>query len=103
MRTPASEPSYEIKKEVAQDYSLYEKIIASLNLSENMRIALECRQNGLIYPEKGRVLSRAQATVCEYFIKMRQRYSAIYGYVINRNISGLLIIIEYSNIKIARF
>lgn len=61
MRTPASEPSYEIKKEVAQDYSLYEKIIASLNLTENMRIALECRQNGLSYPEIGRVLSRAQA------------------------------------------
>lgn len=95
MRTPASEPSYEIKKEVAQDYSLYEKIIASLNLTENMRIALECRQNGLSYPEIGRVLSRAQATVYEYFIKMRQQYSAIYGYVINRNISRFLIIIEY--------
>lgn len=79
VRTPASEPSYEIKKEVAQDYSLYEKIIASLNLTENMRIALECRQNGLSYPEIGRVLSRAQATVYEYFIKMRQRYMAIYG------------------------
>ena len=43
-----------------------------------MRIALECRQNGLSYPEIGRVLSRAQATVYEYFIKMRQSYIAIY-------------------------
>ena len=77
--TPVSEPSYEIKEEVAQDYSLYEKIVESLNLTENMRIALECRQNGLSYPEIGRVLSRAQATVYEYFIKMRQRYAAIYG------------------------
>ena len=77
--TPVSEPSYEIKEEVSQDYTLYEKIIASLNLTENMRIALECRQNGLSYPEIGRVLSRAQATVYEYFIKMRQRYTAIYG------------------------
>ena len=77
--TPVSEPSYEIKEEVTQDYSLYEKIIASLNLTENMRIALECRQNGLSYPEIGRVLSRAQATVYEYFIKMRKRYMAIYG------------------------
>jgi len=77
--TPASEPSYEIKEEVAQDYTLYEKIVSSLNLTENMRIALECRQNGLSYPEIGRVLSRAQATVYEYFIKMRQRYMAIYG------------------------
>ena len=77
--TPVSEPSYEIKEEVTQDYSLYEKIIARLNLTENMRIALECRQNGLSYPEIGRVLSRAQATVYEYFIKMRKRYMAIYG------------------------
>ena len=78
--TPVSEPSYEIKEEVIQqDYSLYEKIVASLNLTENMRIALECRQNGLSYPEIGRVLSRAQATVYEYFIKMRQRYMAIYA------------------------
>ena len=76
--TPASEPSYEPTEEVTQDYTLYEKIIASLNLTENMRIALECRQNGLSYPEIGRVLSRAQATVYEYFIKMRQRYTTIY-------------------------
>ena len=58
--------------------SFYEKIVSSLNLTENMRIALECRQNGLSYPEIGRILSRAQATVYEYFIKMRQRYMAIY-------------------------
>ena len=77
--TPVSEPSYEIKEEVSQNYTLYEKIVASLNLTENMRIALECRQNDLSYPEIGRVLSRAQATVYEYFIKMRQRYMAIYG------------------------
>lgn len=77
--TPINEPSYEIKEEITQDYTLYEKIVSSLNLTENMRIALECRQNGLSYPEIGRVLSRAQATVYEYFIKMRQRYTAIYG------------------------
>ena len=77
--TPVSEPSYEIKEEVAQDYTLYEKIVSSLNLTENMRIALECRQNGLSYPEIGRVLSRTQSTVFEYFIKMRQRYTTIYG------------------------
>ena len=77
--TPATEPSYETTEKVTQDYTLYEKIIASLNLTENMRIALECRQNGLSYPEIGRVLSRAQATVYEYFIKMRKRYIAIYS------------------------
>ena len=77
--TPVSEPSYEIKEEVTQDYTLYEKIVSSLNLTENMRIALECRVKGLSYPEIGRVLSRTQATVYEYFIKMRQRYMTIYG------------------------
>ena len=77
--TPASEPSCEVMEEVSQDYTLYEKIISSLNLTDNMRIALECRQNGLSYHEIGRVLSRAQATVYEYFIKMRQRYMTIYG------------------------
>lgn len=77
--TPATEPYYETTEEVTQDYTLYEKIVSRLNLTENMRIALECRQNGLSYPEIGRVLSRAQATVYEYFIKMRQRYMAIYG------------------------
>ncbi len=77
--TPATEPSYETMDEFMQDYTLYEKIVSSLNLTENMRIALECRVKGLSYPEIGRVLSRAQSTVFEYFIKMRQRYMTIYG------------------------
>lgn len=67
--TPVSEPSYEIKEEVMQDYTEYYTIVKSLNLTENMRIALECRQNGLSYPAIGRVLSREQATVYEYFTK----------------------------------
>ena len=58
--------------------TLYEKIVSNLNLTEIMRIALECRQNDLSYPEIGRVLSRPQATVYEYIIKMRQGYAAIY-------------------------
>lgn len=77
--TSVSEPSYEIKEEIIQDYTVYDTIIGSLNLTENMRIALECRQSGLSYPEIGKVLSRAQATVFEYFIKMRKRYTTIYG------------------------
>ena len=77
--TPVSEPSYEIKEEVTQDYTKCDTIVESLNLTENMRIALECRIKGLSYPEIGRVLSRATSTVFEYFLKMRQRYTAIYG------------------------
>ena len=77
--TPVSEPSCEIAEDVAKDYTVYDAIVESLNLTDNMRIALECRQNGLSYPEIAAILERAQSTVFEYFIKMRQRYVAIYG------------------------
>ncbi len=77
--TPASEPRYELRDEIEEDYSKYENVLKSLNLTENMRVALECRIKGLSYPEIGKILSRAQSTVFEYFIKMRQRYTAIYG------------------------
>lgn len=77
--THASEPSTEIKEEVEQDYTKCDKIVESLNLTDNMRIALECRMAGLSYPEIGKILGRVQSTVFEYFIKMRQRYTAIYG------------------------
>lgn len=76
--TPASEPSCEIEEDVVKDYTVYDSIVDSLNLTDNMRIALECRQNGLSYPEIAAILERAQSTVFEYFIKMRQRYAAIY-------------------------
>ena len=77
--TRKSEPTVEMKEEVKQDYEQCDKIVESLNLTDNMRIALECRMAGLSYPEIGRILERAQATVYEYFIKMRLRYQAIYG------------------------
>lgn len=77
--TSANEPSTEIKEEVEQDYTLADKIVESLNLTDNMKLALECRMAGLSYPEIGRILERAQSTVFEYFIKIRQRYTAIYG------------------------
>lgn len=76
--TPVSEPSCEIEEDVVKDYTIYDSIVDSLNLTDNMRIALECRQNGLSYPEIAAVLERTQSTVFEYFIKMRQRYAAIY-------------------------
>ena len=76
--TPVSEPSCELEEDVVKDYTAYDSIVESLNLTDNMRIALECRQNGLSYPEIAAILERAQSTVFEYFIKMRQRYAAIY-------------------------
>ncbi len=75
--TPVSEPYCEIEEDVVKDYNVYDSIVESLNLTENMRIALECRQNGLSYPEIAAILDRAQSTVFEYFIKMRQRYSTV--------------------------
>ena len=77
--TRKNEPAVKMKEEVKQDYEQCDKIVESLNLTENMRVALECRMAGLSYPEIGRILERAQATVYEYFIKMRMRYTAIYG------------------------
>ena len=77
--TPVNEPYTIIQDKKVQDYIGYDKIVESLNLTENMRIALECRIKGLSFPEIGRVLSRAQSTAFEYFIKMPQRYTAIYG------------------------
>ncbi len=77
--TRADEPSCEIREETTQDYTQYDEILESLHLTENMRVALECRIKGLSFPEIGRVLSRAQSTVFEYFLKMRQRYTTIYS------------------------
>lgn len=77
--TPASEPSCEIGGDIVKDYTVYDSIVDSLNLTDNMRIALECRQSGLSYPEIATILERAQSIVFEYFIKMRERYAAIYG------------------------
>ena len=74
-----SEPSCEIEEDVVKDYTVYDSIVDGLNLTDNMKIALECRQNGLSYPEIATILERAQSTVFEYFIKMRQRYVTIYG------------------------
>ena len=66
-------------KEKSNDYTLCDEIVENLNLTDNMKLALECRMAGLSYPEIGRILGRVQSTVYEYFIKMRARYTAIYG------------------------
>ena len=41
--TPVSEPSCEIEEDVAKDYTVYDSIVDSLNLTDNMRIVFECR------------------------------------------------------------
>ena len=74
-----SEPVYEQPVGEELDYSRADEIVASLNLTENMSLALDYRMSGLSYPEIAKLLSRAVSTVYEYFEKMRVRYSAIYG------------------------
>ena len=73
------EPLIELREENDDDYTQCDEIVENLNLTDNMKLALECRMAGLSYPEIGRILGRVQSTVYEYFIKMRQRYTAIYG------------------------
>ncbi len=77
--TAENEPLIEMREEINNDYTQCDEIVENLNLTDNMKLALECRMAGLSYPEIGRILERAQSTVFEYFIKMRQRYTAIYG------------------------
>ena len=73
------EPVYEHQADEEHDYLHADEIVASLNLTENMSLALDYRMSGLSYPEIAKLLSRAVSTVYEYFEKMRARYSAIYG------------------------
>ena len=68
-----------------EDYSIVDAVIASLNLTENMNLALDYRMSGMNYPDIAKMLSRATSTVYEYFIKMRQRYLSTYsGYIYPR-------------------
>ena len=76
--TPEDEPIIEMREEYEQDYSTVYSVIDSLNLTDNIKVALECRMAGLSYPEIGLTLDRVQSTVYAYFIKMRARYTAIY-------------------------
>ena len=62
-----------------ENYTRTDEIVASLDLTENMTLALEHRMAGMSYPEIGRLLSRATSTVYEYFTKMRARYCTLYG------------------------
>lgn len=73
------EEESELDDSETYDYTEFDKIIDSLNPTENMRIAVNCRMNGLSYPEIGKVLNRTQSTVYEYFIKLRQRYIKLYS------------------------
>ena len=44
-----------------------------------MNLALDYRMSGMSYPDIAKMMSRATSTVYEYFMRIRARYSAIYG------------------------
>ena len=56
-------PEYGHQSDEEQDYSRADEIAASLNLTENMSLALDYRMSGLSYPEIAKQLSRAVSTV----------------------------------------
>ena len=75
-----SKLQYIVEEETEEkDYSLVDAVIASLNLTENMNLALDYRMSGMSYPDIAKMMSRATSTVYEYFMRIRARYSAIYG------------------------
>jgi hypothetical protein len=45
--TPEDEPLTELKEEMEYDYSHCDKIVKNLNLTDNMKLALECRMVGM--------------------------------------------------------
>lgn len=66
--------AYDRDKEIEQDYIVYDKIVENLNLTDNMKLALEYRIAGLSYTEIGRKLGRAQSTVLNTLLKCVNGY-----------------------------
>ena len=71
-------PIIEIPIEDNHDYSKVDKIIESLNLTETQTLALECRMNGMSYPEIASVINRAISTSYDMLKFIQKRYLAIY-------------------------
>ena len=72
-------PIVEIPVEDNYDYSMVDKIIDSLNLNETQKLALECRMNGMSYPEIARVIGRAISTSYDMLKFIQKRFLTIYG------------------------
>ena len=72
-------PIIEIPVEDNNDYSKVDKIIESLNLNETQTFALECRMNGMSYPEIANIINRAISTSYDMLKVVQKRYLSIYG------------------------
>ena len=71
-------PIVEIPIEDNNDYSKVDKVIESLNLNETQTLAIECRMNGMSYPEIARVINRAISTSYDMLKFIQKRYMSIY-------------------------
>ena len=71
-------PIIEIPVEDNNDYSKVDRIIENLNLNETQGLALECRMNGMSYPEIARVINRAISTSYDMLKFIQKRYMSIY-------------------------
>lgn len=71
-------PIVEIPVENNNDYSNVERIIKNLNLNETQALALECRMNGMSYPEIASVINRAISTSYDMLKFIQKRYRSIY-------------------------
>ncbi len=73
-------PNVEIKEEITEkDYEQVDRIIDSLNLNKIQFTALQCRMNGMSYPEIVKIISRAISTTYEILKTVKRKYIEIYG------------------------
>lgn len=72
-------PIVEIPVENNNDYSNVDRIIKNLNLNETQALALECRMNGMSYPEIASVINRAISTSYDMLKLIQKRYLTSYG------------------------
>ncbi len=72
-------PTVEIKEEITEkDYEQVDCIIDNLNLNEIQFTALQCRMNGMSYPEIAQVISRAISTTYEIIKVVQKKYIEMY-------------------------
>lgn len=62
-----------------EGYETVENIISKLGLSERHLAVLECRMNGMSYPQIAKVIQRATGTAYDYMKTIQRHYTAIYG------------------------
>ena len=70
-------PIVEIPIEDNNDYTKVDGIIESLNLNETQKLALECRMNGMSYPEIASVIGRAISTSYDMLKFIQKKYLAM--------------------------